>query len=146
MEYHALVNKVSGMVRWRTSTGIFGIRIESSRGMNKMAMSMEELEGGITKVILDGRLDIEGAAAVDMRMNVIAGSKKAVIVDMQKVSFLGSMGLRALVAPARAIKGRGGKMVIFGPNELVEKVLKMSGVDSIDPIHHELQSAIAAVQ
>ncbi len=111
-----------------------------------MPIAMEELDGGITKVILDGRLDIEGAAAIDMRMNVIAGTKKAVIVDLQNVSFLGSMGLRALVAPARAIKGRGGKIVIFGPNEMVEKVLKMSGVDTLIPIHHELQNAIAALQ
>jgi len=107
---------------------------------------MEELEGGVTRVILDGRLDIEGAAAVDMRMNVIAGTKKAVLLDMQNVSFLGSMGLRALVAPARAIKGRGGKMVIFGPIELVEKVLKTSGVDAMIPIHHDLQNALAALQ
>ena len=75
-----------------------------------MAFATEELENGITRVILDGRLDIEGAAAIDMRMNVIAGTKSAVLVDMEKVSFLGSMGLRALVAPARAIKGRGGKL------------------------------------
>ena len=111
-----------------------------------MPISTEELEGGITRVILEGRLDIEGAAAVDMRMNAIAGAKRAVIVDMQKVSFLGSMGLRALVAPARAIKGRGGKIVIFGPNELVENVLKASGVNTVIPVHHELQNAIAALQ
>jgi anti-anti-sigma factor len=111
-----------------------------------MAMVIEELEGGITKVILDGKLDIAGAAAVDMKMNVIAGSRKAVLVDLQQVSFLGSMGLRSLVAPARAIKGRGGKMVLFGPNELVEKVLKTSGTDTLIPVHHELQSALAALQ
>jgi len=110
-----------------------------------MPISTVELDGGITRVILDGRLDIEGAAAIDMRMNVIAGTKKAVIVDMEGVSFVGSMGLRALVAPARAIKARGGKIVIFGPNELVEKVLKSSGVDSMIPIHYELQAAIAAL-
>jgi anti-anti-sigma factor len=56
------------------------------------------------------------------------------------------MGLRALVIPARAVMGRGGKIVIFGPNELVEKVLKTSGVNTLIPIHHELQSAIAALQ
>jgi anti-sigma B factor antagonist len=111
-----------------------------------MAFSMEELAGGITKVVLDGRLDIEGAAAVDLKMNVIAGSKKAVLIDLQNVSFLGSMGLRSLVAPARAIKGRGGKIVIFGPNELVEKVLKTSGIDALIPIHHELESALSALQ
>jgi len=111
-----------------------------------MPISTEELAGGITRVILDGRLDIEGAAAVDLPMNVIAGSKKAVIIDLQNVSFLGSMGLRALVAPGRAIKGRGGKVVIFAPNELVEKVLKTSGVDTLIPIHHDLQAAITALQ
>src|ERR1700676_1450706 len=111
-----------------------------------MALATEELAGGITKVILDGRLDIEGAAAVDLPMNVIAGSRKAVLVDMQNVSFLGSMGLRALVAPARAIKSRGGKVVLFGPNESVEKVLKTSGTDSLIPVHHDLQSALNALQ
>jgi anti-sigma B factor antagonist len=111
-----------------------------------MPISTEELTGGITRVILDGRLDIEGAAAVDLRMNVIAGTKRAVLVDMRKVSFLGSMGLRALVTPARTITGRGGKIVLFGPNELVEKVLKTSGVDSLIPVYHELQAAVAALQ
>jgi anti-anti-sigma factor len=111
-----------------------------------MAISTEDLSSGVTRVILDGRLDIEGAAAVDLKMNVIAGSKKAVLLDLQKVSFLGSMGLRAIVAPARAIKGRGGKMVIYGPNAMVEKVLKTSGVDVLIPIHHELESAMAALQ
>src|ERR1700740_2435884 len=102
-----------------------------------MGIATEDLPGGITKVILDGRLVIEGAAAIDLPMNVIAGSKKAVLVDLQKVSFLGSMGLRALVAPARAIKSRGGKIVLFGPNELVEKVLRTSGLDTLIPIHHK---------
>ena len=111
-----------------------------------MAMAMEELPGGICKVILDGRLDIEGAAAIDLKMNIIAGSQKAVLVDLQKVSFLGSMGLRALVAPARAIKGRGGKMVLFGHNEMEEDVLKTSGIDTLIPVHHDLQNALAALQ
>ncbi len=110
-----------------------------------MAIATEELTGGITRVILDGRLDIEGAAAIDLQMNVIAGSKKAVLVDLQRVSFLGSMGLRALLAPARAIKSRGGKVVLFGPNEMVAKVLQTSGIDTLIPVHHELQSALAAL-
>jgi anti-anti-sigma factor len=111
-----------------------------------MTMATEELTGGILKVILDGKLDIEGAAAVDLKMNVIGGSRKAVLVDLQGVSFLGSMGLRALVAPARAIKSRGGKMVLFGPNEMVEKVLKTSAIDTLIPIYHELQSALAELR
>jgi anti-anti-sigma factor len=111
-----------------------------------MGLVTEDLAGGNTKVILDGRLDIEGAAAIDLDMNIIAGSKRKVLIDLQGVSFLGSMGLRSLVFPARNIKVRGGKMVLFGPNELVEKVLKTSGVDTVIAIYHELQSAIAVLQ
>lgn len=111
-----------------------------------MKILEEELPGGITKVILDGRLDIEGAAAVDLKMNLIAGNKKAVILDIQAVSFLGSIGLRSLVIPARTIKTRGGRVVLFGPNEMVEKVLKTSGIDTIIPVHHDFSAALAAFQ
>ena len=111
-----------------------------------MGITTEELPGGITRVILDGNLGIEGAAAIDLQMNLIAGAHKAVIVDLQKVSFIGSMGLRSLVSPARAIKSRGGIMVLFGPNEMVEKVLRTSGIDTMIPVHHDLQAALATFQ
>jgi anti-sigma B factor antagonist len=111
-----------------------------------VGMSTEQLPAAITKVVLDGSLDIAGAAAIDLRMNLIGGTGKAVLIDLQNVSFIGSMGLRALVAPARAILSRKGKMVIFGPNELVERVLKTSGIDSMIPIHHDYQTALAALQ
>ena len=111
-----------------------------------MQLATEELEGGVTKVILGGRMDIAGAETVDLKMNVIAGSTKFVLLDMQKVSFLGSMGLRARFSVARTIKSRGGKIVLFGPDELVEKVLKTSGLEALVPIHHEFQNAIAALK
>ncbi|HEY1897339.1 MAG TPA: STAS domain-containing protein, partial [Terracidiphilus sp.] len=74
-----------------------------------MTISTESMEGDITRVLLDGRLDIQGAAAIDLRMNVLAGSSKFLLVDLSKVSFLGSMGLRSIIVPAQAVRRRGGK-------------------------------------
>ena len=37
-------------------------------------------------------------------------------------------------------------MVLFGPNESVEKVLKASGIDTVIPVHHDLQSALLVLQ
>jgi anti-anti-sigma factor len=111
-----------------------------------MQLSTEEMDGGITKVELDGRMDIGGAAAVDMKMNLIAGTAKKLLIDLQKVTFLGSMGLRSIVLPARAVHSRGGKVVLFAPNEMVESVLKTSGIDALLPVHHDLAKAIAALQ
>ncbi|HEY1207841.1 MAG TPA: STAS domain-containing protein [Terracidiphilus sp.] len=111
-----------------------------------MKISTEELEGGITKVVLEGRLDIEGAAAVDLKMNVLAGSKMLLLFDLQKVTFLGSMGLRTIVVPAQTVHRRGGKVVLFAPQPMVEDVLKASNISSIIPIHHELSTAMAALK
>jgi len=111
-----------------------------------MEISTEDLADGITKVVLDGRLDIAGASAVDLKMNLIAGNKDRVLIDLQKVSFIGSMGVRTLVTPARTIQRRGGKVVLFAPTELVETVLQTSGIDAIFPIHHELADALAALR
>jgi stage II sporulation protein AA (anti-sigma F factor antagonist) len=111
-----------------------------------MEIATEELPGEITRVILTGSLDIAGAAAIDLRMNVIAGANRTVLVDLRQVSFIGSMGLSALVAPARAIKSRGGKMVLFGPNQLVAQMLRVSLVDTIIPVYNDLDAAIAAVR
>jgi anti-anti-sigma factor len=111
-----------------------------------MQISTEQLDGGITRVELDGRMDIAGAAAIDMKMNLLAGSSKKLLIDMQKVTFLGSMGLSSIVFPSRAVLGRGGKVVLFGPNENVEAVLNTSGIVALLPVHHDLNAALAALQ
>jgi anti-anti-sigma regulatory factor len=56
------------------------------------------------------------------------------------------MGLRSIVIPARAVHSKGGKVVLYAPTEMVESVLKTSGIDSILPVHHDLATAIAALQ
>jgi anti-anti-sigma factor len=103
------------------------------------------MDGDITRVLLDGRLDIQGAAAIDLKMNVVAGSSKFLLIDLRNVTFLGSMGLRSILVPAQAVRRRGGKVAIFGPVPLVEEVLKTSNIEAIIPVFHDLDSAVAAL-
>jgi len=110
-----------------------------------MKLSTESMDGGITRILLDGRLDIQGAAAVDLKMNVLAGSSKFLLIDLSNVSFLGSMGLRSIVIPAQAVSRRGGKVALLNPVPMVEEVLKASNIDQIIPIFHDLDSAVAAL-
>jgi len=111
-----------------------------------MTLSTESMDGDITRVLLDGRLDIQGAAEVDLKMNVIAGSAKFLLIDLRNVSFLGSMGLRSLLVPVKAVNRRGGKAVLFGPTPMVDEVLKTSNIGEIVPIFHELDAAVAALR
>ena len=109
-----------------------------------MDMTVEQLDGGVVKAILTGRLDISGAAEIDMRFSVLAGANKAVIVDMAGVPFLASIGLRTLLIGAKSVQRRGGKMVLLRPTPEVEKVLWVSGVADLMPIFQTDAEAAAA--
>ena len=110
-----------------------------------MGIVIADLPQGVTKVILDGRLDIQGAEAIDLQMNIVASSRRAVLVDLEQVTFLASMGLRTLVSAAQTLKMRGGRMCLFRPNDLVEQVLVSSGVDKMIPVAHQFDQATTAL-
>ncbi len=110
-----------------------------------MEMTIEALANGVTKVNLLGRLDIAAAQQIDMQFNIVSGSKRKVIVDIEQVSFLASIGIRTIVIGAKTVKSKGGQMVLLKPMPDVEKVLITSGIDTIIPILHDLDSAVGAV-
>lgn len=110
-----------------------------------MEMVVEEIDGGIAHVILRGRLDIAGADAIDLGFNAVAGSRRAVIVDLSGVDFLASLGIRVLLIGARAVKSKGGKLVLLSPGENVNQVLTTAGTDALIPVFFDRDAAVAAV-
>ncbi len=111
-----------------------------------MKISIEEMDGGVTRVVLDGRLDIAGAAEVDLKMNIVSGSAKSLLIDLKDVAFLGSMGLRSIVVPAKNVHRRGGRAALYAPQPMVEEVIKASSIDQIIPIYHDLDAAVQALR
>jgi len=102
-----------------------------------MNLEVAELENGITKVTLSGRLDIEGALKIDSEFNAVAEEKKKVVVDLSDVTFIASLGIRTLIIGAKAAANNGGKIVLLDPQPNVEKVLRTSRVDTVIPIAHD---------
>ena len=109
-------------------------------------MTVEALPDGVKKAVLRGRMDIEGAQAVDMRFSVLGGAEKKLVVDLTDLDFIGSMGLRTLMMCARTINAKGGKMAIANAQPNVLKVLDSIGIDDVVPVHPSLESAVAAVR
>ena len=110
-----------------------------------MDMQVLEAEGGITRVVLDGRFDIAGAQEVDLRFSALAGSTKTLVVDMAKVSFLASMGVRTLMLSAKTMMRRGAPMAVCAADENVEKVLRATGFDEIVDLYPDFSAAYAAL-
>ncbi len=109
-----------------------------------MRMEVEPVVPGVVKIILDGRLDITGASAIDLQFNAIAGSHKGVVVDLAAVSFLASIGIRTLLLGAKAVQRHGGSFVLFNPVDEVTQVLEVMGMTDLMPIYRDMEAAVAA--
>ena len=74
-----------------------------------MKLETEELDGGVLKVRLSGRMDIAGVDTIAMPFAALASTdNRRVILDLAGVDFLASIGIRAILQNARAHKLRGG--------------------------------------
>jgi anti-sigma B factor antagonist len=130
---------------WARTTGSIWLEQAKKESEKLVKLDLVDLDNQITKVVLSGRLDIEGAHAIDTKFSVIAGSRRKVIVDLSDVSFMASIGIRTIVMGAKAIANKGGKIALLNPQPNVEKVLETTGINTIIPIVKDLAAATAVV-
>lgn len=110
-----------------------------------MQWTISDAGNGITLVELEGRLDVAGALAVDPTFGEVAAENMNVIVDLSKVDFLASLGIRTLVSACKTLRAKNGGMVVLSPQSNVEQVLRSSGIDTIIPITTTRQEAETTV-
>jgi anti-anti-sigma factor len=101
------------------------------------------LDNDITHLALVGRLDVAGLKAADVKFHgYTAARRKPTLVDMSKVEFIASLGMRMLISCATALKRHGAKMVLLIPSGIVEESLKAVGIDQAIPTVHSLDDAL----
>nr|WP_294524864.1 STAS domain-containing protein [uncultured Rhodopila sp.] len=110
-----------------------------------MEMHFTTILQDTARVVLAGRLDTAGSAAIDLPFSAAAGSHRHILVDMSAVTFVASIGVRTLVLGAKTVQRRGGKLLLINPRPEVEQVLQTIGVADMLPIVHGEAEAIAAL-
>jgi anti-sigma B factor antagonist len=110
-----------------------------------MNMNVIEAARDVTHVVLDGRFDIAGAEEVDARFTDLAQRSQSLVVDLAKVSFIASLGVRTLMVSAKTLIHRGADMAVCGANENVEKVLVSTGFNEIVNLYPDFASAASAL-
>ncbi|WP_263557051.1 STAS domain-containing protein [Paucibacter sp. B2R-40] len=112
-----------------------------------MELEVTEIDAATHCVRLQGRLDAAGADQIGIRFTAsTAAAGQHAIVDLAGVPFIASMGIRLLISSARALNAKGGKMVLFGAQELVQDVLEQAAVDQIIPLVATEQQALESLQ
>jgi len=110
-----------------------------------MDIAIEDLDGGVKHVKLNGAIDIEGANTLTVPLAALAGKHDRIIVDMSGVDYIASVGIGILISNAQAVERRKGHFVIASPGGLAGDVLRTMKLDMVIPIHETLDDAIKAV-
>lgn len=111
-----------------------------------MEFAVERLENGIKRILLRGKMDIDGTNQIDLRLSAETSVERAfVVVDLSEVDFMASVGIGVLVRGYKALKLRGGKMVFLNPQKVVEMVLDRTLVNTLIPVYYDLKTACEQV-
>lgn len=98
-----------------------------------------------TIIDLSGRLDTSTSNDSYDQMSAIAKSGVTkVVLNLDKMEYVSSSGLRVILTIAKLLKSSNGDMKICHANGVVKQVLETSGFNHIIEIHGEEKDAIAA--
>ncbi|MEI8164611.1 MAG: STAS domain-containing protein [Betaproteobacteria bacterium] len=111
-----------------------------------MAIEFDDSKEKLRRITISGRLDILGTEEIATKFSALAASaQRRVIVDLTGVTFLASIGIRAIITNAKALQQRGGKLVLFvGENASVSKTLDATGIDDLIPMFANADQAEVA--
>lgn len=104
----------------------------------------EAVQEGLRVITIDGAVNTATSPEIRDVLSAKAREGLFVVVDLEQVSDVDSMGLITLALASKRLHGSGGAMYIVGLPAEVAKVLRISGVDQSLSIYDDVASAIAA--
>lgn len=112
-----------------------------------MEISCEDIGPNLRRITLLGRLDILGTDRIAPDFAAYSTEEKRnIIVDFTGVTFLASIGIRALISNAKALHKLGGRMaLVVGDNTSVARTLDATGIDVLLQTYKSVDEAASAL-
>ncbi|GAA4465382.1 anti-sigma factor antagonist [Nibrella saemangeumensis] len=101
-------------------------------------------EEGITVIEAAGNIDSKTAPEFQNSAVSAAEGKDKIIIDLTKVEFLSSAGLRVLLMIYRQIKANNGQVVLVGTSEDIQDVMANTGFLNFFILAENLEEGIQA--
>ena len=105
-----------------------------------------EREGGALIARAVGRIDGSNAREFEGALHAtLSEQDRALILDMQSLSYISSAGLRVILMAAKMLQVRDGKFMVCSLSESINEVFEISGFNRIIPTHATRSDALAAL-
>jgi anti-sigma B factor antagonist len=106
----------------------------------------EEKTGQVFVLGLSGQIDREGAKIFQSRLiQILDSGQQYLVIDFTEVTYINSTGLSALILVAKRLGKTGGKFILAGVIDPIQKVLKISGLATLFTILPTKAEALASL-
>lgn len=103
-------------------------------------------ERGVWVVTAVGDVDVSNATKLrDALDRVLVNGESRLVVDLRGVSFMDSTGLGVLVGRLKVVRARRGSMRLVCVAPRMLRVLSITGLDTVFPLHESLTEALDAL-
>lgn len=109
-----------------------------------MKITITKLQQAIV-IALEGDLDASTAPDAQAQILPLAESGAKIALDMSKVPYMSSAGLRMLLATYRAIAGKGGKVILVGLSGDLQDTMSLTGFLDFFTNYDSLDAGIASL-
>ena len=111
-------------------------------------MAIESERGGGTLIArAEDRVDGANARAFqDDLESAISNKDREVVLDLHRLCYISSAGLRVILLTAKALKRQEAKFAVCCLSDSVKEVFQISGFDKIIPVHPTVPEAMDALR
>jgi anti-sigma B factor antagonist len=105
----------------------------------------KRLEGDVAILALEGRLDLTSASSLkEASKNVLNNESKKVILNLDKVDFINSSGLGALVSILKEVRNSQGAMKLTNLAPYVKEIFDITQLTNIFEIFTDEKQALSS--
>ena len=108
---------------------------------------MNRVYGDMIVVAPTGRIDHATAAdferAVGPLLDAAAGSRGGLIFDLERVSYISSVGLRVLMIASKALRARGARIAVAAMQPVVAEILEICRFSAVVEVFDTVDAALS---
>jgi anti-sigma B factor antagonist len=98
-------------------------------------------------LFVTGEIDIYTAPLFKQAVvNLVSDGNSNVIIDLSGVSFMDSSGFGTLLGATKRLRPLGGGLHLAGANSTIQRMLRLTRLDTIMQIHDSVDDAVASVR
>jgi anti-sigma B factor antagonist len=109
-----------------------------------LAIEIERPGNGLTVVALAGELDLSTVPRLEGALLSEAQGQGSVVVDLTRLTFIDSSGIRLLIQAHQAADGRAPLRTVVADGSQVERVLALARIEKVLPVFLDREEAIGA--